>query len=307
MPRMSLKCATVLFLIYALSAQYCKMSAGEPTVTLPLWPGTAPGDKDPIGDEQDQTKPSDDLVAGKRLIRLGNVSRPTIAVYQPPDKKTGTAVVVCPGGGYQILAMDLEGTEVCDWLNSVGVTAVLLKYRVPKRAGLEKHTAALQDAQRALGIVRDKSKDWGIDPKKIGVLGFSAGGHLAALASNQCEPRAYPAVDAADKINCRPDFSILIYPAYLTIKEQADRVSPEFNLTSNTPPCFIAMAEDDPIRVETALYYAAALKKVNVLFELHIYPSGGHGYGLRPAKDLVTTWPQRASDWMRSRGLIGAN
>jgi acetyl esterase/lipase len=280
----------------------------EPTLVLPLWPHTAPGDKTPVGPEHDETKPSDNLVGGKRLIRLGNVSSPTLALYQPSaGKRSGTTVVVCPGGGYQILAMDLEGTEVCEWLNSVGVTAVLLKYRVPKRAGLEKHTAALQDAQRAMGLVREHASEWGVDPKKIGVLGFSAGGHLAALASNDWESRSYSPIDAADSTSCRPDFTILIYPAYLTLKDKDDRVAPELNLSSNTPPTFIAMAEDDPIRVETALFYAAALKKVDVPFELHIYPSGGHGYGLRPTKDLVTTWPQRAVDWMRSRGLVGAN
>ena len=296
---------TSALLILAGAFQACST---EPKQVLPLWPGAAPGDKEPIGEEQDQTKPTDNLVAGKRLIRLGNVSKPTISIYQPsPDKRTGTAVVVCPGGGYQILALDLEGTEVCDWLNSVGVTAVLLKYRVPKRAGLEKHTAALQDAQRAIGLVRQRAADWGIDQKRIGILGFSAGGHLAALASNQFESRSYPAIDEGDTISCRPDFTILIYPAYLTIKEEADRIAPEFNLSTNTPPTFIAMAEDDPIRVETALFYAAGLKKANVPFELHIYPTGGHGYGLRPGKDLVTTWPQRATDWLRSRGLIGQN
>jgi acetyl esterase/lipase len=283
-----------------------QLAAAEPSLVVRLWPGTAPGDKEQLGPEQDQTKPKDDLVGGKRLIRLGNVSEPSISLYQPPTaKRTGTAVVVCPGGGYQILAMDLEGTEVCDWLNSAGVTAVLLKYRVPKRPGLEKHTAALQDAQRAIGLVRSRAAEWGIDSNRIGILGFSAGGHLAALASNQFEPRSYPTVDQADSISCRPDFTVLIYPAYLTVKEQADRVAPELNLGSNTPPTFIAMAEDDPIRVETALYYAAGLKKANVPFELHVYPTGGHGYGLRSSKDLVTTWPQRAADWMRSRGLLG--
>jgi acetyl esterase/lipase len=200
--------------------------------------------------------------------------------------------------------MDLEGTEVCDWLNSLGVTAILLKYRVPSRAGLEKHTAALQDAQRAMGLVRHRAKDWSIDPKRIGILGFSAGGHLAALASSQCDPRSYPQQDEADTASCRPDFTILIYPAYLTLKEQQEKIAPEFNLTTNTPQTFIAMTEDDPIRVETALYYAAALRKVGVPFELHVYPTGGHGYGLRPSKDLVTSWPQRAADWLRSRELI---
>jgi acetyl esterase/lipase len=283
-----------------------QLAAAEPSFVVRLWPGTAPGDKEQLGPEQDQTKPKDDLVGGKRLMRLGNVSEPSISLYQPPTaKKTGTAVVVCPGGGYQILAMDLEGTEVCDWLNSAGVTAVLLKYRVPKRPGLEKHTAALQDAQRAIGLVRSRAVEWGIDSNRIGILGFSAGGHLAALASNQCEPRSYPAIDQVDSTSCRPDFTVLIYPAYLTVKEQGDRIAPELNLSSNTPPTFIAMAEDDPIRVETALYYAAGLKKASVPFELHVYPTGGHGYGLRASKDLVTTWPQRAADWMRSRGLLG--
>jgi acetyl esterase/lipase len=283
-------------------------AAAEPKVVLPLWNRGAPGDKEPTGEEQDQTKTSDNLVGGKRLIRLGNVSKPTITVYEAaPEKRTGAAVVVCPGGGYQILAMDLEGTEICEWLNSIGVTGVLLKYRVPKRVGLEKHAAALQDAQRAIGLVRQHSAEWGIDPSKIGVLGFSAGGHLAALASSEYETRTYPSQDEADSIPCRPDFTVLIYPAYLTVEKDNDRVAPEFHLSTNTPPTFIAMAEDDPLRVETALFYVAALKKVNVPFELHVYPTGGHGYGLRPAKDLVTTWPQRAAEWMRSRALIPGN
>jgi acetyl esterase/lipase len=297
---------------YRVATAFCLASgifrtlAAEPAVVVQLWPGLAPGDKEPVGQEQDQTKPTDNLVAGKRLIRLGDVSKPSIAVYQPPlEKRTGTAVLVCPGGGYQILAMDLEGTEVCDWLNSLGVTGILLKYRVPKRPGLEKHAAALQDAQRAIGLARHHAGEWGIDAKKIGVLGFSAGGHLAAVASNQWEARSYPNVDEADSTGCRPDFTVLIYPAYLTVKEQNDRLAPELSLTTNTPPTFIAMAEDDPIRVETALFYAAGLKKANVPFELHVYPSGGHGYGLRPTKDSVTTWPERATDWMRSRGLLG--
>ncbi|HWX19857.1 MAG TPA: alpha/beta hydrolase [Candidatus Binatia bacterium] len=273
--------------------------ASEPAKVIELWSGAAPGEKGDIGEERDMTKPGDGLVAGKGVIRLGNVSEPTIALYRPPAAKdTGAAVVICPGGGYSILAMDLEGTEVCDWLNSLGITGVLLKYRVPKRAGLEKHTAALQDAQRALGVVRFHAKEWGLDPKRIGVLGFSAGGHLAAAVSNNYEQRTYPKVDDADATTCRPDFTLLIYPAYLTVKEQNDKIAPDLNITSNTPPTFIAMAEDDPIRIETALFYAAALRKAKVPLELHVYPKGGHGYGLRPTKDLVTTWPQRAAEWM---------
>jgi acetyl esterase/lipase len=275
------------------------VQAAAPAKVIELWNGPAPGDEGDFGEEGDKTKPSDRPVAGKQVIRLGNVSKPTISIYRPaPSKDTGAAVVICPGGAYQILAMDLEGTEVCEWFNSIGVTGVLLKYRVPKRTGRAKHAAPLQDAQRALGLVRHQAKQWGIDPKRIGVLGFSAGGHLAATLSNQFEERTYPKVDEADAVSCRPDFAVLIYPGYLTVKEENDKIAPELNITSNTPPTFIAMTEDDPLRADTAMFYAMALRKANVPYELHIYPTGGHGYGLRPAKDLVTTWPQRAADWM---------
>jgi acetyl esterase/lipase len=280
--------------------------AAEKAPEIPLWPGTAPGDKEDLGEERDTTKPSEGLVAGRRLIRLGNVSRPTISIHRPPrEKDTGAAVLVCPGGGYHILALDLEGSEVCDWLNSIGVTGILLKYRVPKRAGLEKHTAALQDAQRALGLARQRAPEWGFDAGRVGVLGFSAGGHLsAALCASAASPRTYPSVDEADKLSCRPDFALLIYPAYLTIKEEGDRVAPETAVTTNTPPTFISIAEDDPVRVENVLYYTLALKQAKVPVELHVYPVGGHGYGLRRTKDLVTTWPDRATDWLRSRGIL---
>jgi len=279
--------------------------ASEPARVIELWPKGAPGEKGDLGEERDMTKPSDGLIAGKTVIRLGNVSKPTSTIYRPPaDKDTGAAVLVCPGGGYHILAMDLEGTEVCDWLNSIGVTGVLLKYRVPKREGLEKHAPALQDAQRALGLVRGRAKEWGIDPQRIGVLGFSAGGHLSASWSCHGETRTYPPVDEADQINCRPDFVVLIYPGGLTVKGEDDKLAPELKVTTSLPPAFIAMAGDDPVRVENAIFYALALKNVNVPVELHIYPSGGHGYGLRRTKEPVTTWPDRATDWMRARGLL---
>jgi acetyl esterase/lipase len=282
-----------------LSLGPAKAFASEAPKVIELWNGTAPDDKGDIGEEADQTKPTDRDVAGKPVIRLGNVSKPTISIYKPPaSKDTGAAVMVCPGGAYRILAMDLEGTEVCEWLNSLGLTSVLLKYRVPKREGLQKHTASLQDAQRAFGIVRHHAKDWGIDPKRIGILGFSAGGHLAATLSNTYQERTYPKVDDADAISCRPDFTLLIYPAYLTVKEENDKVAPELSITSNTPPTFIAMTQDDPLRVEGAMFYALALRKANVPCDLHIYATGGHGYGLRPSKDLVSTWPQRATEWM---------
>jgi acetyl esterase/lipase len=270
-----------------------------------LWPDTAPGEKGDIGEEKDITKPTDGKPGGKSVIRLGNVSHPTITVYAPPaDKANGTAVVVCPGGGYSILALDLEGTEICEWLNSIGVTGVLLKYRVPKRAGLEKHIAPLQDVQRAIGLVRSRAQEWHLDPSRIGVLGFSAGGHLAAAASTNYETRIYPRCDAADDTSCRPDFSLLVYPAYLTVKDQGDKISPELPINAQTPPTFIVMAEDDPIRVENALFYTLALKNAKVPCELHVYPTGGHGYGLRPNGQTVTTWPQRAGEWLGARGLL---
>lgn len=276
--------------------------------TIELWPNGAPGEKGNIGEEKDTTKPSDDLVAGKPLIRLGNVSKPTLSIFRPAaDKDTGAAVLVCPGGGYSILAMDLEGTEVCEWLNSIGVTGVLLKYRVPKREGLERHAAPLQDAQRALGLIRQNASAWKLDPKRIGILGFSAGGHLAATASCNYEHRTYPAIDDADKQNCRPDFTILIYPAYLTVKTNGDNIAPELPITTNTPSTFIAMTADDPVRVESALFYALALKNAHVPVELHIYPKGGHGYGLRRTQELVTTWPDRTVDWMRSQKLLSTD
>jgi len=300
-PMRALACLEFCFALLFSGLSCC---AAEPQV-VPLWPGAVPGEKGGLGEERDMTTSKDGLVGGKPLIRLGNVSKPTLTIYRPePSKANGTAVIVCPGGAYHILAMDLEGTEVCDWLNSIGVTGVLLKYRVPSREGLEKHAAALQDAQRAVGLVRSHAKEWDIDSRKIGILGFSAGGHLAALASSDFQTRSYPAQDSADSVSCRPDFTILIYPAYLTVKEEHDKIAPEFDISSNTPPSFIAMAEDDPVRVETALFYAEALHQAKVPFELHIYPTGGHGYGLRPSKHLVTSWPQRAADWMRSRELI---
>lgn len=275
---------------------------------LSLWPAKAPGETKELPPEADTTKPTDKPVGGKTLIRLGNVASPTLTVYSPPaGKNTGAAVIVCPGGGYNILALDLEGTEVCEWLNSIGVTGVLLKYRVPRRAGLEKHAAPLQDAQRALGLVRQRAGELGVDPQRIGVLGFSAGGHLAAVVSNHHEVRSYAAVDDADKVSCRPDFTVLIYPAYLTVKEKNDAVAPELPVSAtNTPPTFIAMTADDSVRVETGLFYYLALKNAKVPVEMHLYPRGGHGYGLRRTEHEVTSWPDRVGDWLKNEGWLKA-
>jgi acetyl esterase/lipase len=300
---MNLSLVAGLCAFAAIAPSACR-AAGPPEQPIPIWPGAAPGDAGDIGEEKDTTTPDQDK-PGKYIIRLGNVSKPTIQVFKPAkEKDTGAAVVVCPGGGYQILAMDLEGSEVCKWLNSVGVTGILLKYRVPARKDRPRCAAPLQDAQRAMGLVRQNAKEWGIDPGRVGILGFSAGGHLSATASNTFDSRTYPSVDDADKQSCRPDFTILIYPAYITSPDGSMNVAPEIKVTSSTPPTFIAMTEDDPVHVESALAYTVALKTAKVPVELHVYPKGGHGYGLRPSEHTVSRWPARAADWLAASGYL---
>jgi len=281
------------------------VSSAAAVEPIDLWPRGAPGEKGGLPPETDTTKPTDALIAGKRVIRLGNVTNPTISVFRPPvDTANGAAVLVCPGGGYHILAMDLEGTEICEWLNSLGVTGVLLKYRVPQREGLERHVAPLQDAQRALGFIRQRTGEWNLDPNRIGCIGFSAGAHLCAALSTNYEKRTYDLIDDADKQSCRPDFVMLIYPGYLTLKEKNDSLPAELRVSSRTPPTFLTQTQDDGVRVESSLFYYLALAHAGVPAELHLYPTGGHGYGLRATKDNVTTWPQRAADWLRAHGVF---
>jgi len=275
-------------------------------LTLPVWPGAAPGASANLPPEADTTTAKDNLIAGRPLIRLGNVSKPTLTLYSPKGENTGAAVVVFPGGGYHILAIDLEGTEVCDWLNSAGITCVLLKYRVPDTGPYPKSSAALQDAQRALSLVRAHAAEWKIDPNRIGVLGFSAGGHLAAALSTHFEQRLYEAIDAADKLSCRPDFAVIIYPGYLALADKNFAPNPEINPTAQTPPQFIVQAEDDPVHVENAVVYFMALKNAKVPAELHIYAQGGHGYGLRRTELPVTSWPQSVETWLRTIKILPA-
>jgi acetyl esterase/lipase len=244
------------------------------------------------------------VVAGKPVIRIGNVSAPTLTLYTPSGKNTGAAVVVFPGGGYRILAIDLEGTEVCDWLTSAGITCLLLKYRVPDTGPYPRSDAALQDAQRALGIVRSRAAEWHIDPKRIGVLGFSAGGHLAAALSTHFDKRLYDAIDAADELSCRPDFAVIVYPGYLAIAEQNFAANADIHPTEQTPPSFIVQAEDDPVHVENSTVYFLALKNAKVLAEMHLYAQGGHGYGLRGTDLPVTYWPQLVETWLRTIGIL---
>jgi acetyl esterase/lipase len=308
-----MRTAGILFLSAALTltATAFPQQTGWPPspghIALNVWPGAAPGLPASPAAEADTTTAKDNLIAGRPLVRLGNVSVPTLTLYKPATNNTGAAVVVFPGGGYNILAMDLEGTEVCDWLNAAGVTCVLLKYRVPGSGPYPKSAAALQDAQRAMGLVRQHAKEWGIDPTRVGVLGFSAGGHLAAAISTHFDRRLYDAVDEADKLSCRPDFAVVVYPGYLALADKNFVPNPDINPTADTPPTFIVQAEDDTVHVENAVVYFMALKNAKVQAELHIYAKGGHGYGLRRAALPVTTWPQAAETWLHTIGVLPAH
>jgi acetyl esterase/lipase len=275
-------------------------------LTLPVWPGIAPGEPANVAAEAYITTANDHLVAGRPLIRLSNVSVPTITVYTPKGKNTGAAVLVFPGGGYRILAIDLEGTEVCDWLNSEGITCVLLKYRVPDSGPYPKSAAALQDAQRAMGLTRLHAAEWSIDPNRIGVLGFSAGGYLSAAISNLYEKRVYDPIDAADKLSCRPDFSVAVYPGALALADQNFAPTPAIRPTPNTPPTFLVQAEDDPVHVENAVVYFMQLKNAKVPAELHVFAQGGHGYGLRRTGLPVANWPQLVETWLHTIGVLPA-
>ena len=263
---------------------------------IPVWPGAAPNGLPATGPEYFTQNDG-----------VCNVTRPTITVYSPTGKNTGVAVVVFPGGGYHDLAMDLEGTEVCDWLTSIGVTAVLLKYRVPSEKLYPKRGSpqALQDAQRAIRIVRSRAKEWNIDPHKIGVIGFSAGGHLVAAVSTRFDERLYPAVDAVDKESCRPDFAMPIYPGHLWIDDKKFELNQDIRVTSKTPPTFILQNEDDPVDpVEHSLVYYIALRKAKVPVEMHLYSEGGHAFGLRPSKLPVSHWPRLGETWLGTIGMI---
>ncbi|CAK7066280.1 MAG: hypothetical protein PARBA_02524 [Parabacteroides sp.] len=265
-----------------------------------LFPKGAPGE---VAKLTEKSSSEGDKIGGEPVLRMTDVSEPTITIYRAPDEvASGAAMVVCPGGGYNILAYDLEGTEICEWLNNIGVTAVLLKYRVPRREGREKHAAPLQDVQRAIGYVRAHAEKLDIDPNRIGVMGFSAGGHLSAMVSNNFAERTYPAVDAADKVSCRPDFCLLVYPAYLS--GDKFQLSPELKVSSATPPTMLIQAEDDNPHIYSSLFYYYALKEAGVPAWMHLYSKGGHGYGLRDTGAAVNEWPDRVEDWFREIGVI---
>jgi acetyl esterase/lipase len=284
---------------------------------IPLWPKTPP---DSAKNQAPETidRVTDEPVAGKSWTEVKNVSQPTMTVYSPKTGNTGVAMLVFPGGGYQVLAIDLEGTEVCDWLTARGITCILLKYRVPDSGphwedGCKCHITpkaplALEDAQRALGLVRLRAREWHIDPHKIGVLGFSAGGHLVAAMSTHFEKRAYPLVDAADKESLRPDFAVALYPGHLWMQNQKKfALNPDIHVTATTPPTFLLQAENDNVdNVNQALVYYIALKDARVPTEMHLYAEGGHAFGLRRTKQPITEWPALVEKWLGTIAMIPA-
>ncbi len=273
------------------------------SITLDLWPGSPPGDAGKKIEAEKATKGRNSDV----VTSLTNVSIPTLKVYRPSaETANGVAVVVCPGGGYTNLAWDHEGEQVARWLNSIGVTAAILKYRVPRREGTpngQPPVQALMDAQRALSLVRGKASEWGVDAKRIGMLGFSAGGHLTTWAATNFDKRAYEAVDDSDKASCRPDFAVMIYPGGV-LKRGTQDLTPEIRVTSETPPSFFVHAADD--HPESSIRTFLAIRAAGVPAEMHIYSSGGHGFGMRPSGKPAASWPNRCEEWMREQGILKA-
>ena len=260
---------------------------------------------------------TDRPVAGRPWTNVTDVSQPTITVYTPRGSNTRAAVVVFPGGGFMTLAIDLEGTEVCRWLASKGVTCVLLKYRVPRSGQYwddgcncevtPQAFTALEDAQRAVGLVRLHAAHWHIDPHRIGVLGFSAGGYLVAAISTHFAKRLYAPVDAADSVSCRPDFAAAIYPGHLALGDRSIALNPYIaaHITGQTPPTLLVQSEnDDSDRVEDSLSYYLALEKAGVPVEMHLYARGGHAFGLRPSGFPITGWPRLMWGWLGTIGMI---
>lgn len=296
------RAASVLACLLALPA--ARSAAQAPADTFTVWPGTPPGAPASLPPEVDTTAGGGERVAGRSVIRLGNVTTPTLTVYKPAGgTANGTAVVICPGGGHRILAMDLEGSEAAAWLNSLGVTAFVLKYRVPTRPGAEhRWDAAVEDGQRAMSLVRSRAAEFGIDPGRLGMLGFSAGGETAGLTAF-LRDRRYARIDAVDDVPYRPDFVMLGYAAGM-VTEDGTALRDYVAVTPASPPTFIVQAQDDFVPVQNALRLGLALKQHGVPFELHVYAAGGHGYGLRETEAPVTTWHHRAADWLRARGLL---
>lgn len=288
-----------------------QVGAAEKPLVIELWPGKAPEEMGDIGAEKVVMSPKftrKEVEVTESTRMLSNVTKPSITIYRPAkDKDTGTAMLICPGGGYWNLFWELEGEEVAAWLNSQGVTGIILKYRVPRRPDDTKNEPArrpLQDAQRAVSLVRSKAKEWGIDPKKIGMVGFSAGGHLAIATATNFEKRTYEAIDDIDKVDCRPDFAIGVYSGYLKAKDK-DELAPGLRIPARTPPIFLAHGGDDIISTpEHSLFMYLALKRAGVPAELHIYAGCAHDFAVRPNDRPCATWTQSCVAWMRHLGFL---
>ncbi|MBS0203363.1 MAG: alpha/beta hydrolase [Planctomycetes bacterium] len=287
-------------LLAGLVCAACHVGWADEHPVISIWNGKAPGETGDPGPEIVQPNKPDEKPP---VIRLTNISQPTLTVYLPAkERRSGTAVVICPGGGFNILAWNKEGLEVAEWFNSIGVTALVLKYRSPTSKRPVPWLAPAQDAQRAIRVVRSRAAEWDLQPDRIGLLGFSAGGCTAANASIKSAERLYDKTDAIDDASCRPDFVMLIYPAYLVDGE--GRLKSDLVVTKETPPMFLAHAFNDGITCENSVQLFLALKKAGVASDLHVYSAGGHGFGLRASDQAASTWPSRCEDWLRSRELI---
>jgi acetyl esterase/lipase len=287
--------------------------AADKPLVVEIWPGTPPEEPGTIGAEMVRMSPKLDrkqveVTEQTRLVT--NVTKPTLTIYRPPKgKETGTAVLICPGGGYWDLYWQFEGEEGAAWLNSIGATGIILKYRVPRRPDEIKGEPArrpLQDAQRAVRLVRSKAKEWGIQPQQIGMVGFSAGGHLAIATATSFEKKTYEPVDDLDKTSCRPDFAIGVYSGYLKAKDK-DEVSPGLSIPAGTPPIFLAHGGADIISPpEHSVLFYLALRKAGIPAELHVYATAAHDFGVRPVDHPCSTWTQACANWLRHQGFLKA-
>jgi acetyl esterase/lipase len=276
---------------------------------VPLWPEGLAIQR-PESDKPEEVGNGSRLVAGRPWTWASPVSRPTMTIYRPKGRNTRAAILVLPGGGYEAVAMDLEGTEICDWITSRGVTCVVLKYRVPQAWRHNRGERApkvllpLQDAQRAMGLLRYRASSYGIDPNKIGVIGFSAGGHLAAAVSNAGK-LTYKPVDGADRQRSRPDFAIVLYPGHLwdgASPRTSLKLSPWVEIRADAPPTLLIHSMNDPTDdVRHSLAYGLALNDVGVPVEMHLYAKGGHAFGMRPTSHVITTeWPRLVEKWLHT-------
>jgi acetyl esterase/lipase len=275
----------ILLLSLSLFAEDKKIITPKPDLNMALWPARPLDPANP--DPETHTN----------IIRITKVNAPSLELFKSKSAtENAPAVLIFPGGGYSILAYDLEGTEIAQWLNSIGIHAIIVRYTVPGN----KRAEALQDAQRAMGIVRSHAKDWSIDSNKIGVLGFSAGGHLTANISTNYQKRTYDLIDDADKVSCRPDFSVLVYPAYLYTEKDKTILAEDILVDAKTPPAFIVQTLDDRRLIDSSFNYARALKDANVDAEIHLYAKGGHGYGMRTSDKPVSKWTILCTEWLKS-------